>query len=154
MSRIQEENDNVSVAETCLPTGRLHFAVDIYDCTDAAHHTENACAHTAVFLLIKYHESFITKLSMTLTPVLNMLLLLPKSVDWKANQSFKPTLVVTVTIVWPHPWSYICQWSMQKTSLLETVRSSAWFQRPEYSQLFALQWHISGFELWRTKTSE
>lgn len=60
MSRIQEENDNVSVAETCLPTGRLHFAVDIYDCTDAAHHTENACAHTAVFLLIPrklYHKT-------------------------------------------------------------------------------------------------
>lgn len=76
MSRIQEETDNVSVAETCLPTGRLHFAVDRYDCTDAAHRTENARTHTAVLLslFIKHHGSFVIKPSMTLTPVLNMLL--------------------------------------------------------------------------------
>lgn len=76
MSRIQEETDNVSVAETCLPTGRLHFAVDRYDCTDAAHRTENARAHTAVLLslFIKRHGSFVIKPSMTLTPLLNMLL--------------------------------------------------------------------------------
>ena len=101
MSRIQKETDNVSIAETCSLTDRLHFAADRNDCTDVEHHTENGCAHSGISLslLLKYHGSFITNPSMTLTPVLNMLLQNPKSISWKAKQSFKPTLAVIVTTV-------------------------------------------------------
>lgn len=101
MSRIQKERDNISIAEICSPTDRLHFAVDRNGCIDVAHHTENGCAHSGISLspLLQYHGSFITNPSMTLTPVLNMLLQNPKSIGWKANQSFKPTLAVIVTTV-------------------------------------------------------
>jgi len=70
MSRMQKETDNISFAETCSPTNRLHFAVDRNDCTDVAHHTENECAYTGISLslLLKYHGSFITNPPMTLTP--------------------------------------------------------------------------------------
>lgn len=101
MSRIQKEKDNISIAETCSPTDRLHFTVERNDCIDVANHTENGCAHSGIslLLLLKYHGSFITNPSMTLTPVLNMLLQTPKSIGWKANQSFKPTLAVIATAV-------------------------------------------------------
>lgn len=99
MSRIQKETDNVSIVETCSLTDRLHFAADRNDCIDVEHHRENGCAHSGISLLLKYHGSFITNSSMTLTPVLNMLLQNPKSISWKVKQSFKPALAVIVTTV-------------------------------------------------------
>lgn len=100
MSRIQKETDNISIAGTHSPS-EVNSAAGRNDCLDVAHHTANGCGHFGISLslLSKYHGSFITNLSMTLTPVLNRLLQNMKSMGWKENQSFKPSLAVAVTPV-------------------------------------------------------